>query len=375
MKKLSLATIHQFPHFWPLQIIFWTGFSIITFTTLTLWYEQVSWTYISHNLLQSLAGVVLTFPLHIIFSQLWASSTLLRIGSSLIAVLSLALLWTAFRIVSFMWITAEEDVWSDFGGWFFGAIFIFLFWTSLYHGIRYFYLLESEHRMKIQAEALAGSEQLKRLGAESVAKEAQLQMLRYQLNPHFLFNTLNAISSLIQIKKTEQAKTVIVQLSRFLRYSLDNNPDIKISLGREIDALMLYLEIEKTRFEERLELDFDLTDEAKVALMPSLLLQPLIENSMKYAIAKNPNGGTIKFRAKRVDDRLCLELSDTGAQKKLEGSKIQRSSGRGIGLRNTLDRLKVAYADNYRFDLQTSDSGGLKTIIEIPFESSQEEFN
>lgn len=275
-----------------------------------------------------------------------------------------------------MWMTGEEDIWSEFGGWFFSDIFVFLCWTSLYHGIRYFYLLESEHRMKIQAEAKTVSEQLKRLNAESAAKDAQLQMLRYQLNPHFLFNTLNAISSLIQINKAEQAKSVIVKLSRFLRYSLDNNPDIKISLKRELDALMLYLEIEKTRFEERLNLDFDITDEAKVALMPSLLLQPLIENSMKYAIAKNPSGGTIKFRAKRLNDRLHLELSDTGSSKKIEDSKskIQSSNSRGIGLRNTLDRLKVAYGDNYSFDLHTSDAGGLKTIIEIPFEPSQEEF-
>ncbi|UTW46566.1 histidine kinase [bacterium SCSIO 12696] len=313
--------------------------------------------------------------LHSVFDRIWDFSITLRIVISLMAVLVIALVWTAFRIASFIWMTDESNVWADFGGWFFGAIFIFLCWSTLYHGVRYFYLLDSEHRMKVKAEAMVGAEQIKRLHAESVAKESQLQMLRYQLNPHFLFNTLNAASSLVQLKKLDQANGVIVKLSRFLRYSLDNNPDMKIPLSREIDALMLYLDIEKTRFEERLQLNFDVSESAKRALIPSLLFQPLIENSVKYAIAKNPDGGTIHFSANKIGERLHMSLSDTGSNQEVLGSRGQRSSGRGIGLRNTLDRLKVAYGDDYSFDLASGSEGGLKTTIEIPFEDSGEDFS
>ncbi|MDM3870031.1 histidine kinase [Porticoccus sp. W117] len=340
---------------------------------MTLWYEQTSWAYIGHNLLQAVIAALLSLILHLIFNAIWELPITVRIVVGLLAVLVVALAWTAFRIASFMWITEEENVWSDFGGWFFGAIFIFLCWSTLYHGIRYFYLLDSEHHMKLQAEALVGAEHIKRLNAESAAKEAQLQMLRYQLNPHFLFNTLNAISSLVQLNKAEQANGVIVRLSRFLRYSLDNNPDLKVPLRREIDALMLYLEIEKTRFEERLHLDFQVDPDVEDALLPSLLFQPLIENSVKYAIAKSPNGGAIRFRASKAGERVRLVLSDTGSNKTVESSRGKRSGGRGIGLKNTLDRLKIAYGEDFSFDLGSSDSGGLQTTIEIPYEASAEE--
>jgi two-component system LytT family sensor kinase len=146
---------------------------------------------------------------------------------------------------------------------------------------------------------------------------------------------------------------------------------MKIPLEREIEALMLYLEIEKTRFAERLELDFSIDDDTKAALIPSLLLQPLIENSMKYAIAKSENGGRIRLRAHTYEALLVLELSDTGNGKDstIKSSKIRNGNGRGIGLSNTVDRLKAFYGAEFSFDLVASSSGGLKTVIHIPFET------
>jgi LytS/YehU family sensor histidine kinase len=193
-------------------------------------------------------------------------------------------------------------------------------------------------------------------------------MLRYQLNPHFLCNTLNAINSLIECEAPEKAQLMTVQLSKFLRYSLDNNPDTKIALEFEMIALNLYLEIEKTRFGERLKLDFKISDEAKSALIPSLLIQPIIENSMKHVIAQNEEGGTISLWADVVDEMLVLELSDTGAGKSVDGNKMKGKTSRGVGLRNIDERLKVLYADDYVFNLNIIPSGGLKTIIKLPFE-------
>lgn len=365
-------SISNIPHFWFLQLVFWAGLSLITFFTLTLWYGNYGWPHVAHTLLQGLLGVVLSLPLHMAFSRIWEVNLQLRFALSLLAVAIAAALWTVLRIITFIWITVEQDVWSDFGGWYFGAIFVFLCWSSLYHGIRYFYLLQTEQKKKEQAKVAANQEQLRRLQAEADTKDAQIKMLRYQINPHFLFNTLNAINSLIQVGQTDRAQRIIVQLSQFLRFSLDNNPDLKISLAREIDALNLYLEIEKTRFAERLELDFNISAESQWAMLPSLLLQPLIENSMKYAIAKSEHGGIIRLRSRLQDQQLIIELSDTGAGGKLESNKIGHSKGRGIGLRNTTDRLKAFYGEEYSFDLQTSSAGGLKTIITIPLELSPE---
>jgi two-component system LytT family sensor kinase len=367
----SITLSRDFKQFWPLQLAFWSGLCAITFLTLTVWYDQIGWQHLSHTALQGVLGLLLSQPLHMGFSGIWNASLKVRIPISLVAVFVVAGLWNICRMILFVWLTGEEEIWADFGGWYFGAIFVFLCWTALYHGIRYYQLLQAESVMKLYAESSASDEKFKRLVAETDAKDAQLKMLRYQLNPHFLFNTLNAVNSLVGTEEPKRAQKMIVQLSQFLRYSLDNNPEMKIPLEREIEALMLYLEIEKTRFAERLELDFSIDVDTKAALIPSLLLQPLIENSMKYAIAKSENGGRIRLRAHTYEALLVLELSDTGNGKDstIKSSKIRNGNGRGIGLSKTVYRLKAFYGAEFSFDLVASSSGGLKTVIHIPFET------
>lgn len=365
-KAISQSRVYQF---WFLQAGFWLGLSLITFFTLTLWYQQYAWSYIAHTLLQGLMGLFLSLPLYWVFMQIWDKSLMLRFCVGMISVLLIALVWTVARMVTFIWISAEQGLWADFGGWYFGGIFIFLCWAGLFHGITYYQLLQSEHQIMLDAEAISRKEQLKSLKAQTIARDAQLKMLRYQLNPHFLCNTLNVINSLIQLQESQKAQRMIVQLSQFLRYSLDNNPDMKIALEKEVSALMLYLEIEKTRFGERLNLDFQIDEQAKSAGVPSLLLQPLIENSMKYAIAQSESGGTISLRAKVIEKNLLLELCDTGSGIKVDQSKIKSSNGRGVGLRNTAERLEAQYEDDYDFDLITMPAGGMKTTIRIPYES------
>lgn len=293
----------------------------------------------------------------------------LRAWLSLLAVLMGAGIWNLLRIASFAWFTSETNLWADFSAWYFGGIYVLLCWTALYHGMRYYQLLQSENVMKLEAEAVVSKEKFKRLYAESEAKEAQLKMLRYQLNPHFLFNTLNAINSLVGTNEPKRAQRMIVQLSQFLRYSLDNNPEAKITLQREVEALAQYLEIEKTRFGDRLRLEFSISNEANQALIPSLLLQPLIENSMKHAIAKSETGGVISLTAKKSNSYLKIELSDSGPGITMQGNKLSSNDGRGIGLRNTIDRLKAFYDARFEFDIESSASGGLKTIIMIPYET------
>lgn len=230
---------------------------------------------------------------------------------------------------------------------------IMLAWSVLYFLIKYYQIFQEVQRSALKSAAMA--------------HEAQLKMLRYQLNPHFLFNTLNAISTLILEKQTEPANGMVTRLSSFLRYSLDNDPMQKITLDQELAALKLYLDIEKVRFEERLSLELDIGEEASQALIPSLLLQPLVENAIKYGIAQSEEGGHLRIAAKVFAGDLLLELSDDGPGVELVDGCIPDANG--VGLRNTRERLSELYGNQHSFRLSETSPHGLTVNIRIPFET------
>ncbi len=192
-------------------------------------------------------------------------------------------------------------------------------------------------------------------------------MLRYQLNPHFLFNTLNAISTLVLERDTELANRMVTRLSKFLRFSLDNDPMQKITLDEELEAIGLYLGIEKVRFEERLRLEEDIEPEARQALIPSLLLQPLVENAVKYGIARSEEGGTLRIAARVFAGDLLLELSDDGPGVELVDGQLPGADG--VGLRNTRERLRELYGARQSVRLSRTVPHGLTVSIRIPFET------
>ena len=339
---------------------------MVTFFSLTLWYATATWDHVSHTIVQSLLGMILSVPLHRICRAVWKQPILSRTGWVLLAVVVVSLLWTTLRIYTFTLITGSGGIWADFGGWYFSSFLVYLCWVALYYGNKYYYQAQLEHAKTQSAAAATREEHLKRLAAEADAKNAQLGMLQYQLNPHFLFNTLNSISALVKFQETDKARKMITQLGHFLRYSLDSDPAITISLQQEIEALMLYLDIEKTRFGDRLRLDFEIDEEASLAQVPSLLLQPLAENSITYAISANEDGGTIRLRASVQEGELLLELSDTGPS--TPSGLPAPKSGRRVGLHNTLQRLKTLYDEAYIFDINLRPSGGLKVNIRIPYD-------
>ena len=351
--------------FWILQIVGWFGLSLISFLSLTLWYNQQGVAYIAHTLLQSALGVCVSWPLRWVFHYFWYDTAIFRISAAIAGVIGCSLLWTILRMTTFMEMTGETGLWSDFGGWFFGSILIFACWVAFYHGVKYYQLLQREHESLLIVAAENKEQQLRRAKAETIAHEAQLEMLRYQLNPHFLFNTLNAISALVKIKKTSMANSMIVQLSDFLRYSLDTDPVKRVSLEKELEALKLYLNIEKTRFGDRLEMKFDIEPPANNVLVPSLILQPLIENAVKYAIAPTETGGVISISARLDGQHLVVEIADTGPGIKDVTDELQ---SRGIGLRNTVDRLHEFYGDSYSFRLERAEPQGLKVYLRLPLE-------
>jgi len=227
-------------------------------------------------------------------------------------------------------------------------------WAALYYGINYFLLLEHEIN---QRERL-----------ESQASTAQLAMLRYQLNPHFLFNTLNSISTLVLLKQTERANAMLARLSSFLRYTLVNEPTAKVTLAQEVETLKLYLEIEKMRFEDRLRPHFRIDPETIGARLPSLLLQPLMENAIKYAVTPSEGGADIWLTASREGQGVRIEVADNGDGDK-EAAAMAASPSTGVGLANIRDRLAQAYGAAHGFASRKNEHGGYSVIIEIPFET------
>ena len=232
-----------------------------------------------------------------------------------------------------------------------GQFYLMLCWSGLYYGIKYYQQLQEQTEQTLKAVA--------------AAHQAQLKMLRYQLNPHFLFNTLNAISTLILDGSNKTANLAVTRLSDFLRYTLDNDPMSRVTLGSELDALDLYLEIEKVRFGDRLIIEKDIDERATKALVPSLILQPLIENAIKYAISPMEEGGALRITARVQQSTLILQLSDTGPGLG-NGNNGQKSSG--VGLKNTRERLQQLYGDAQAFTLAPNEPTGLTITINIPFE-------
>lgn len=352
--------------FWLFQLAGWGGFCIVTFFSLTLWYNSVELTHILQIVVQALLGMILSLPLHWACRSVWKSSLLKRVFVSAMAILVLALIWTVVRIAAFIYITSAPGnwIWADFGGWYFSSFLVYLCWVALYYGNKYYYRAQVEQNERFEAIARVKEEQLKRMQAEADARTSQLGMLRYQLNPHFLFNTLNTVSALIRVEDNRTAQKMVTRLGDFLRHSLDSDPALMITLEQEIEALMLYLDIEKIRFGERLKLKFEVEEPAARAMVPSLLLQPLVENSIKHAIGVNETGGTISLSAKINGGDLQLVLTDTGAGDLVKVALPARE--RQVGLENTLQRLQTLYNEAYAFDIERRVHSGLRITIRIP---------
>ena len=233
-------------------------------------------------------------------------------------------------------------------------IYVLLAWVGLYLGIKYYRQLQDETQ--------------RALASRNMAHQAQLKMLRYQLNPHFLFNTLNAISTLILDRDNPTANRMVQGLSAFLRHSLDNDPMQRVTLRQELDALTLYLDIEKVRFAERLRVETAIDEDCWRALLPSLLLQPLVENAIKYAVARRVEGGLLRIEAQQDGEQLVLRVIDDGnGCHCLEGGQLP--AGKGVGLRNTRERLLVLYGERSGFDVRNRERGGLEVTLRLPFET------
>jgi two-component sensor histidine kinase len=219
------------------------------------------------------------------------------------------------------------------------------------------YILESKQRMiRQQIETARLNEQF---------SKAQLDALRRQIEPHFLFNALHAIAGLVRENRNDAAVTTIAGLSEFLRKVVDTSDRHEVPLGEEIQFLQKYLEIQKVRFADRLQLSVDVPEELFPAQVPSLILQPVVENSIKHGIAKKVRGGWIRVSAFRSNGRLTLRVYNDGP-----GLPVEWDNSRsGIGIANLRSRLSAMFGDAFELSLRNHDAG-VEVLISVPFRES-----
>lgn len=369
---LIRQTLGQAPEkmFWYCQFGFWVFICLVSFGTLNIWFEQYQFAYFLHVIAQSGIGLLLSIFLQKSFISFWYKSNKFRIWVGLGLIFAVALVWTVGRMLLFIILTDENDVWWNFGGWYFSGIFIYLCWTAMFHGLMYYQLLQREHQILLDSQHQIEEEYVKRVAAQTMARDAQLKMLRYQLSPHFLSNALNSVNALIEMKQGDLAQQTVVNLSKFLRYLLDHDPEARVTVQQEVNALMLYLDIEKVRFGERLSIDLKIDQQVENGLIPSLLFQPIVENSMKHAISKSEDGGTLHVSVQLQGDDLNIELSDSGTDIYTDVDSNTEKEYRSIGMKNTQSRLEAMYSSRYNLAYDLGD-GRFKTRITIPFELAQ----
>lgn len=265
-----------------------------------------------------------------------------------------AVLWTATHSLTDIYIERAllspnahiSNFWQVFGGTLYDAFAIFA-WSVLYVGIKHQQALHAERERSLRAEALVHA--------------GRLDALRVQLNPHFLFNALNAISTLVVDGRSSEAATMIARLADLLRSTLERPLNDEVPLSAELDLVRRYLDIERVRLGSRLHVEIVVDASAVNARVPSLLLQPLVENAVRHAIAPREEGGRLVVTAKRADDRLRLCVEDDGP------GLATPPNGTGIGLANTRERLVHRYGADHQFALERSAMRGLRVRIELPF--------
>jgi LytS/YehU family sensor histidine kinase len=217
------------------------------------------------------------------------------------------------------------------------------------------HLLDSRKRLaRQQTETARLNEQL---------SKAQLDALRRQIEPHFLFNTLNAISGLVRERKNDEAVSMIAGLSDFLRRVVEDSNRQLVSLEEEMDFLQKYLDIQKARFAERLQLSMDVPRELFAAQVPSLILQPMVENAVKHGISKRAQGGEIRIAAFRSNGMLTLSVYNDGPKLPKEQDKTHP----GIGIANVRTRLQGLYGDTFKLSMKDEGPSGVEVLVSLPF--------
>ena len=312
--------------------------TLITLRALVLKYPQF-WEMLGRRALATLVGAAITFLVYLALRPIRAGLNVKAVVAILIC-LPAALLFSAFNYYIFyvyapLDAAMPEKAWGGMSqfemqvrsvlesstSWY----FLFIAWSAFYLAMSY-------------ARQLRASDQRAGVLARE-AQEAQLRALRYQINPHFLFNTLNSLSSLILSQRTDVAERMLMNLSTFFRATLSADPTADVSLEEEIKLQRLYLDIEQIRFPDRLAVEVDVPDSLQSARVPVLILQPIVENAVKYGVAKSRKSVSVKVTAYEEAGRLHIKVRDDGEVQADDSGE----GGTGVGLKNVCDRLTARF--------------------------------
>lgn len=348
----------QSHQFWTIQIAGWLGYALVVFLAIIRpQFDTPGFNLsgqITNLFAETMSGFVLSYLQWLFIGKVVHLPLNRTLFLSFTFAAFLGLIYNIIKLSSFKVIVYDQhwnEAWDmlEFGGWLMFSLTTMFAWTSIFFIMLYNTQLQKEHERLLKAQTLA--------------KDAQLQMLRYQLNPHFMFNTMNAISTLILKHENDKANEMLDKLCEFFRYSLDFKAKTTTTLKKELELLELYLSIEKVRFGQRLNIKLDIDDKAINCQVPSMLLQPLVENSIKYAIEPRKAGGTITIKAHPLNNQLVLTVLDDGF-----GQDEQNKKGFGIGISNTESRLDAMFNGNYNINLVSIDEQGTSVEIIMPVE-------
>ena len=228
------------------------------------------------------------------------------------------------------------------------SFFILFVWCSLYFSIKQW--------------QQSSKEKERLLRAESEVREERLLALRCQLNPHFLFNSLNAVSTLVLDGNTPAATRMLAQIGDLLRTSLDPEVMAEVALSQEIAFTEQYLAIEQTRLGDRLQSEMTIPSETLDALVPSMFLQPLVENAVRHGVSPLAEGGKVAIKCTLHEGRLRIVVENSGRR----DAEKRNANANGIGLSNTAERLKTLYGKSHTFSMDWPESGGCEVTVELP---------
>jgi sensor histidine kinase YesM len=343
--------------FWTLQIGAWLGYCAVVFLAIIHpQFEQENFNFSGQliNLgIETVSGFALSSVQWLMLRKIVHLPLRLTLFFSFALAAILGCVFNVIKLASYKSII-HNQVWYEqldmleFGGWLLFSVATMYVFTAIFFIMLYNNRLQNEHEMLLRAQ--------------TSAKEAQLEMLRYQLNPHFMFNTLNALSTLIYKNENDKANEMLDKLCSFFRYSLISKSDQKSTLQEELELLELYLSIEKVRFESRLNVIFNIDAETRKAKVPGLFLQPIVENAIKFGVEGRKSPGNIVVSAKKQKGTLIIEVVDDGPENKLDISK-----GFGIGLKNTQERLNTMFNTKCNVSINEMANTGTKVSLSMPF--------
>ena len=344
----------RIPTFWLFQISGWLAYEIILgLSTIPFANEKAT---VAYRSVLFVCCFLASFVMHVVCRRQW------RRGFTLPRSLLIVLAWCSGLAVVCAAIAVKAEYAFGTGLLPFRLVFtltsittagfILLSWSALYFGIKYYQAVEAErHRA---------------LSAEKSARESELRALRYQVHPHFLFNTLNAISTLVIEGDKDAATAMITRLADFFRATLEERTADEVPLQEELFLTKQYLEIEQLRLGDRLRVEIVVDPALLTCRVPHLVLQPLVENAIRHGIAPRRGAGLISIEAQKKQDKLLISVKDDGLGKQSRDG-ANNDGSRGIGLTNIDKRLRELYGNSGRLELIWPSSGGCQAVLRIPY--------